>query len=171
MDQLNQQNRSGSKLVPPPNFGFVETDLYRSGEPSELSFRFIGSLKLRSLLWLAPRKPSDKFEEFLKVGGVVLHDLGIRHAASLDAVTEQSVTQALNLILNPSVYPLMIMCAGGSHRTGTVVGCLRKLQGWNLASIFEEYRRYAGAQHHIMNEQCEFNFLKHFLKKRKEKKV
>ncbi|KAH9444340.1 hypothetical protein Pst134EA_032246 [Puccinia striiformis f. sp. tritici] len=46
------------------------------------------------------------------------------------------------------------MCGGGSHRTGTVVGCLRKLQGWNLASIFEEYRRYAGAQHHIMNEQC-----------------
>jgi tyrosine-protein phosphatase OCA1 len=28
-------------------------------------------------------------------------------------------------------------CGHGSHRTGIVVGCLRKLQRWNLVSIFE----------------------------------
>jgi Tyrosine phosphatase family len=27
--------------------------------------------------------------------------------------------------------------------SGVVVGCLRKLQGWSLASIFNEYDRYA----------------------------
>ncbi|GMF05726.1 unnamed protein product [[Candida] boidinii] len=32
----------------------------------------------------------------------------------------------------------------GRHRTGTVIGCLRKLQGWNLASVSEEYRRFTG---------------------------
>lgn len=26
--------------------------------------------------------------------------------------------------------------------SGTVVACLRKLQRWNLTSIFEEYRRF-----------------------------
>lgn len=30
--------------------------------------------------------------------------------------------------------------------SGTVIGCLRKLQRWNLTSIFEEYRRYAGSK-------------------------
>lgn len=45
------------------------------------------------------------------------------------------------------------MCNLGRHRTGTVVGCLRKLQRWNLASIFEEYRRHAGARVKVMNEQ------------------
>lgn len=30
--------------------------------------------------------------------------------------------------------------------TGTLIGCLRKLQRWNLTSIFEEYRRYAGTK-------------------------
>jgi len=38
-------------------------------------------------------------------------------------------------------------------RTGTVVGCLRKLQRWNLSSIFEEYRRYAGSKVRLLNEQ------------------
>jgi len=27
--------------------------------------------------------------------------------------------------------------------SGVVVGCLRKLQGWSIASIFNEYDRYA----------------------------
>jgi len=41
---------------------------------------------------------------------------------------------------------MAIMCNLGRHRTGTVIGCLRKLQRWNLTSIFEEYRRYAGSK-------------------------
>lgn len=39
------------------------------------------------------------------------------------------------------------------RRVGTVVGCLRKLQRWNLASIFDEYRRHAGQKVRIHNEQ------------------
>ena len=34
----------------------------------------------------------------------------------------------------------LVFHADGS---GVVVGCLRKLQGWSLASIFNEYDRYA----------------------------
>ncbi|KAJ1497059.1 tyrosine-protein phosphatase required for protection against superoxide stress (By similarity) [Coelomomyces lativittatus] len=56
-------------------------------------------------------------------------------------------------MLDKARYPLIIMCNLGRHRTGTVVGCFRKLQKWNLTSIFEEYRRYAGSKVRIMNEQ------------------
>lgn len=62
---------------------------------------------------------------------------------SYDPITEEIVLQALDIIINPSACPLMIMCNLGRHRTGTVVGIFRKLQRWNLASILEEYRRYA----------------------------
>jgi len=37
----------------------------------------------------------------------------------------------------------MVMCASGIHQTGTLVGCLRRLQHWNLTSILVEYRSYA----------------------------
>jgi tyrosine-protein phosphatase SIW14 len=33
----------------------------------------------------------------------------------------------------------------GKNRTGCVVGCLRRLQGWSLTAIFDEYSRFAGA--------------------------
>ena len=57
------------------------------------------------------------------------------------------------MILDSKNYPLCIMCNLGRHRTGTAVGCLRKLQKWNLTSIFEEYRRYAGPKVRILHEQ------------------
>ncbi len=87
-------------------------------------------------------------------------------------MSEDVVVQALGLILDRENYPLMVMCNLGRHRTGpparavsappgsgrpgaagTVVGCLRKLQRWNLTSIFEEYRRYAGSKVRLLNEQ------------------
>jgi Tyrosine phosphatase family len=37
--------------------------------------------------------------------------------------------------------------------TGTVVACLRKLQRWNLTSIFEEYRRFTKHKVRVQNEQ------------------
>lgn len=71
-------------------------------------------------------------------------------------LTEDCVVDALNVIVRANeIGPLAVMCNLGRHRTGTVVGCLRRLQGWNLAryscfdcgiddSVTEEYRRYAG---------------------------
>lgn len=69
------------------------------------------------------------------------------------AMSEETVLRALDIILDHSNYPICVLCGQGSHRTGTVVGCLRKLQRWNLTSIFEEYRRYAGAKVRLLNEQ------------------
>ena len=34
----------------------VEDGLYRSGQPSELSFPFLEKLRLKSIIWLADRK-------------------------------------------------------------------------------------------------------------------
>ncbi|XP_020977559.1 uncharacterized protein LOC107635141 isoform X2 [Arachis ipaensis] len=43
-------------------------------------------------------------------------------------------------------HPVLIHCKRGKHRTGCLVGCLRKLQNWCLSSVFEEYQRFAGAK-------------------------
>ncbi|WFD24543.1 protein-tyrosine-phosphatase [Malassezia equina] len=122
-------------LVPPPNFGMVEESLYRSGQPDQLNFPFLEKLGLKSVIWLAPEEP----------------DVGFTNA--WDPITEEIVLQALHLLVRPSTYPCLVMCNLGRHRTGTVIGCLRKLQHWNLSAILEEYRRYAGPKVRVMNEQ------------------
>lgn len=115
--------------------------------------------------------------DFIDDQEIQLHHLGVVSSVNAwDPITEEAVLQALDLILNPSNYPMMIMCNLGRHRTGnkkyiyhdlffscyskvyikslgTIVGCMRKLQRWNLTSIFEEYRRYAGPKVRLLNEQ------------------
>jgi tyrosine-protein phosphatase OCA1 len=68
-------------------------------------------------------------------------------------VPEDVIIEGLSILLDPSNYPLAVMCSLGMYQTGTLIGCLRKLQGWNLASIIDEYRRYAGSKHRQLNEQ------------------
>jgi hypothetical protein len=43
--------------------------------------------------------------------------------------------------------------ACSQHRTGCLVGCLRKVQNWSLTSIFDEYRRFAGAKVRMLDQQ------------------
>ncbi|KAL7750604.1 tyrosine-protein phosphatase required for protection against superoxide stress (By similarity) [Sorochytrium milnesiophthora] len=141
-------------FIPPLNFGLVEDDLYRAGQPNDLNFPFLEKLGLKTIVWLAPEEPNQRFLNFIDDQEIRLEHFGAAPSVnSWDPVSEEVVLEALEVILNPRNYPLMIMCNLGRHRSGTVVGCLRKLQRWNLASIFEEYRRYAGAKVRVMNEQ------------------
>ncbi|PVV02567.1 hypothetical protein BB560_002975, partial [Smittium megazygosporum] len=140
---------SYQNLIPPVNFGYVEEDLYRFGQPNELNFPFLETLGLKTVLWLAYEEPNQKFLNFIDDQGIQFFHLG----NGIDPITEEKIVDSLNIILNKDNYPFAIVCNIGRHQTGTLVGCLRKLQGWNLASIFDEYRRYAGPKVRLMNEQ------------------
>eukprot|EP01137_Pigoraptor_chileana_P031897 Opistho-2@20430 len=141
--------------IPPTNFGMVEEDLYRSGQPNELNFPFLEKLRLKQIIFLAPDDPSRPLLNFVDDHDIELIHLGRKDSQnqSWNPISEETVIEALKIILDPRNYPLHIMCNLGRHRTGTLVGCLRKLQRWNLTSIFEEYRRYAGSKVRLLNEQ------------------
>eukprot|EP00762_Andalucia_godoyi_P000115 ANDGO_02383.mRNA.1 putative tyrosine-protein phosphatase DG1060 len=141
-------------LVPPLNFGYVEADLFRSGLPEEINFPFMETLHLKKIIYLAPDAPSQAFMNFVKDQNIQFIHLGAIVAKNLwEPITEDLILFGLEQILNRNNYPLAVMCKLGRHRTGTLVGCLRKLQRWNLTSILEEYRRFAGSKVRIENEQ------------------
>ncbi|RKO82794.1 protein-tyrosine phosphatase, partial [Blyttiomyces helicus] len=48
---------------------------------------------------------------------------------------------------------VLIHCNKGKHRTGCLVGCLRKLQHWSYTSIFDEYRRFSHPKSRSMDQQ------------------
>ena len=47
----------------------------------------------------------------------------------------------------------IIHCNQGKHRTGCLVGCLRKAQRWSLVAILDEYRLSAGRKARIVDQQ------------------
>ena len=138
----------------------VEENLYRSGQPSEINFPFLSTLGLSAVIWLAVEEPQENFLAWADENEITIHHMGIQEGRDIwdPMLTEDCVVDALNVIVKINeIGPMAIMCNLGRHRTGTVVGCLRRLQGWNLArytsvraiipnfySVTEEYRRYAG---------------------------
>ena len=67
--------------------------------------------------------------------------------SSWKPVSEELVKEALELILDESLYPLLLVCTSGVHQTGTVIACLRKLQHWTMMSILMELRRSPRAKY------------------------
>lgn len=147
-----------SYFIPPVNFGTVQEDLYRSGQPNELNFPFLERLKLRTIIYLASEPLNEQFISFIEEQDIILHQLGGNPSLETrrkawNPLSEETVLAALSIILNPQSYPLYIVCHLGRDRSGAVVGCLRKLEHWHLSSIFEEYRRFAGTKVRLQNEQ------------------
>ncbi|CAO3660008.1 unnamed protein product [Rhizopus microsporus] len=52
---------SSQHFIPPVNFGMIEEDLYRSGQPNELNFPFLEKLGLKTIAWLALEEPNQRF--------------------------------------------------------------------------------------------------------------
>ncbi|CAK9439696.1 uncharacterized protein LODBEIA_P37960 [Lodderomyces beijingensis] len=147
------------RIIPPLNFCPVEKQLYRSGQPSTINQSFLNQLNLKTIIWLASEEPSDEFLDYcasqaIQVDFVAgMNDFEFdkihnRHVSinPWDSLNESTITKALELIVDKRNYPMLVCCGMGRHRTGTVVGCLRRFQGWNLASVSEEYRRFVGAR-------------------------
>jgi len=47
-------------FIPPGNWGMVEEELYRSGQPNVLNFPFLEKLNLKTIIYLAPDDPSQQ---------------------------------------------------------------------------------------------------------------
>ena len=62
------------------------------------------------------------------------------------------------MVLDCSNYPLLIHCNKGKHRTGCIVGCLRKVQGESMAEVINEYHAYADPKARRLDE----NFIRDF---------
>ena len=66
----------GSYYIPPVNFGMVEDNLYRSGQPGELNFPFLEKLKLKKILYLSNEEPPSAFLNFVTEQGIEFESLG-----------------------------------------------------------------------------------------------
>ncbi|XP_010268318.1 PREDICTED: probable tyrosine-protein phosphatase At1g05000 [Nelumbo nucifera] len=134
-------------LVPPSNFAMVERGIYRSGFPTQSNFGFLETLNLRSIIYLCPEPYPESNSEFLRSHGIKLFQFAIDgNKEPFESIPQDVIMEALRVLLDIRNHPVLIHCKRGKHRTGCLVGCLRKLQNWCLSSVFEEYQLFAGAK-------------------------
>ncbi|CAA6667907.1 unnamed protein product [Spirodela intermedia] len=134
--EASEGEGSEEYLTPPMNFAMVERGIYRSGFPETRNFSFLDSLGLRSVLYLSGEPYPETSAEFIRSRGIRLFQWSIGGSK-----IEDTITDALRVLIDSRNHPVLILCKRGKHRPGCiVVGCFRKLQSWSMAAVFEEYR-------------------------------
>ncbi|GAM26203.1 hypothetical protein SAMD00019534_093780, partial [Acytostelium subglobosum LB1] len=154
---LHMQQQGPPQLSPPALFGIIEPQLYRTNSLYPVNFPFIKMLGLKTVVQLSPEVPIKAVTTFLEENNINLIHLGLKAwkaDTSWKPVTEELIKETMEIVLNYDFYPLMITCTSGIHQTGVLVGCLRRLQNWNLTSILVEYRSFTGQSNtRYVNEQ------------------
>jgi protein tyrosine/serine phosphatase len=92
-------------LFPPQNFGAVEDGIYRSGLPSELNYRFLESLQLKTVIVLSPESMDGQFASFLedfRIRVVYIQNATNDSFRGLSPVAEETVIDALNVLTDRS---------------------------------------------------------------------
>lgn len=151
---LNEDGDGEEIFVPPLNFAMVDNGIFRSGFPDSANFGFLKSLRLRSVICLCPEPYPETTSEFLKANGIRLYQFGIDGCKEpFVNIPNDTIREALKVALDVRNHPLLIHCKRGKHRTGCLVGCIRRLQRWCLSSVFDEYQRFAGAKARLSDQR------------------
>jgi tyrosine-protein phosphatase SIW14 len=132
-------------LVPPPNFGAVtDHKVFRSAFPQDRNLDFLNALSVKTLLCFVDTDPSEGYSTFVRTNSVTRLRIDISPNKEGKVKTSvDSICEALLVVLDASNYPLYIHCNQGRHRTGCVIACMRKAQGWPMEAIVAEYEAYS----------------------------
>eukprot|EP00758_Cryptobia_borreli_P002046 Tbor_TRINITY_DN2738_c0_g1::TRINITY_DN2738_c0_g1_i1::g.15200::m.15200 len=159
-------------MIVPPNYGMVDSFIYRSSEPRKAHFPFLQTLNLSTCILLSP-DPSPIFVSWLMEQNISIVTPADAERADLVAqaqqtgekveqvsfppfnarekLSEQVVAFFVGMLLRDDFHPILVCCPCGKFRTGVVCGILRKVQRWNFTMIVEEYRRFAGGNGSVIS--------------------
>ncbi|KAM3395294.1 putative tyrosine-protein phosphatase [Capsicum galapagoense] len=150
----DDENSGEEFFIPPLNFSMVDNGIFRSGFPDVDNFSFLQTLGLRSIIYLCPELYPESNMEFLKANDIRLFQFGIKNCKEpFVNIPEEKIREALGVLIDVRNHPVLIHCKRGKHRTGCLVGCLRKLQKWCLTSVFDEYQRFAAAKARVSDQR------------------
>ncbi|CAR25058.1 Tyrosine-protein phosphatase SIW14 [Lachancea thermotolerans] len=150
-----RQETCEEEVIPPENFSHVVGEIYRSSFPRPENFSFLQQrIKLKSIMVLIPEEYPQENLEFMARAGIKLFQFGMSgNKEPFVNIPSDLLTSALEVAINPENHPVLIHCNRGKHRTGCLVGCIRRLQNWSLTMIFDEYRRFAFPKARALDQQ------------------
>ncbi|KAI9141371.1 protein-tyrosine phosphatase [Paraphysoderma sedebokerense] len=149
-----QENLEPEELIPPENLTLISKGVYRSAFPKKKNFPFLKKLGLKSILTLILEEYPEQNVKFLQENNIRLFQFGVAgNKEPFVDIPEDKICDALTCLLDKRNHPILIHCNKGKHRTGCLVGCLRKVQHWSHTSIFDEYRRFSHPKSRSMDQQ------------------
>ena len=115
-EELHVKEGEDGLFVPPLNYAMVHKGVYRSGFPSAVKFHYLETLCLRSIIYLCPEPYPEANTEFLRAHNIQLFQFGIEgHKEPFVNIPEDTIREALKVLLDPRNHPILIHCKQQKH--------------------------------------------------------
>lgn len=116
-----------------PNFGKLNDNIWRSGQPSREGYARLAKEGLKTVVNLREEFPQDKE---LVPDGVRYVYIPIKDER---APTDEQAKQFMEVASDPANWPLLVHCHGGEGRAGVMSGLVRSsLDGWDHNKVMKE---------------------------------
>jgi tyrosine-protein phosphatase OCA6 len=145
------------KLTPPLRFQYIEENLYSGSYPVLINYRFLNRLKLKTIISLVPEKIINDMSEYIKKYEIKSYHFKASQWKETISLSDEQVNQIIEILIDNRNSPIYIHCLDGGNVTSQVIMSLRKLQNYDLKSIFDEAKKYTEK---ISDD--EKNFIKNF---------
>jgi len=127
---------------PPVNFSEVLDGLYRSGYPQLEDYPFLQSLNLKTIVTLVSKELPEGYRDFMEANHIT-HRVFDMAGTKKEEIPVELMRSIIQVVSDRRNYPMLIHCNHGKHRTGCVIGVLRKSKNWDMKRIVDEYASFA----------------------------
>lgn len=122
------------------NFGRVNENYYRGGQPDDDDYAALAALGVRTLINLT--SDDAKANERALVEGAGMSYVQIPMTTH-EQPTLDKVAEFLGIVNDPARQPVYVHCVGGRHRTGVMSAVYRMTHdGWTAEQAFKEMKHY-----------------------------
>src|SRR5579871_5902817 len=120
-----------------PNFGRLNSDLWRSGQPTREGYQRLAAEGLKTVVNLRDEFPQDKDRI---PAGVRYVYIPIRND---HPPTDEQAKEFIDTVADPANWPVLVHCEAGEGRAGTMSALVRhSLDGWDHDKIMAEVTNY-----------------------------
>jgi len=121
------------------NFGKVNSNYFRGGQPDNQGFGDLKRIGVRTVIDL---QAGDRQDEESQVRSLGLNYINIP-MDDHDRPYDEQVQKFLSLVKDQKNWPVFVHCAGGRHRTGAMTAVYRMTtQGWDADQAYREMKDY-----------------------------
>lgn len=114
--------------------------IYRSAEPRPCQLPWLTRSGIKTLVCVKRTLPEPGTLSYARAFGINVARVDLGADGEIDP---HSVQRALDVISRPELWPVLLHCDGGRHRTGIVAAALHRSRGASLKEALERYEQGA----------------------------
>jgi protein tyrosine/serine phosphatase len=121
------------------NFGKVNEHIYRGGQPKGDNYRELAAIGVKTVLDLRADNDRDA-RRLAEAAGLKYINLPLEPK---EYPGPDAASRFLEIVNNPENGVVYVHCAGGRHRTGSMIAVYRMtVDGWNFDQAYQEMKDY-----------------------------